>query len=173
MRWSLLGLLLAFPLVAGEMPKLRDPGEMIALYGGEGSLAILRQPSAVKVCRLREVAKAAKGGEDVVTLNRISYERGPWKTLSADHAQQIQAQLLKVSNYDWKSISFCDPNYNYRVCFQANGDHLTIDYCLSCQELLVSKNGAKVGDKLFESPVFLKVLRDLFPEDQAPQGVTK
>lgn len=167
-----LALLLALSCVQGALAQPAD-AQLVALFGGEQNMEMVRHPSVVNVCRLQVMDEEAKGGANVITLHRINYKKGAWKSLTSKQAKQLQTELLTASKYDWKSISFCDPRYNYRFRFQAKGETLSIDYCVSCKELLISKNGKIVGDEDFDSSVFRQLLKRLFPGDRILQKAGK
>lgn len=168
MRWSLLGLIMVFPLLLGGMPKLEDAGKVVFLYGGAETLDIIKHPDKVEACPLIDLQP-----EDSRLAFEKKYREGDWQVVPEPEAKLLSLALLQPGNYGWDYVKACRPVYHNRLRFTKGQDTLDIDFCFSCDILRISKNGKELGGKDFQTPTYLRVMQKLFPQDKALQKVGK
>ncbi|MES2695199.1 MAG: hypothetical protein V4773_17120 [Verrucomicrobiota bacterium] len=144
----------------------KAPSNVAELFVTAENLHIVRQPDKVDACVLRYIAPP-KGG----SMQEERYEETDFLVVPTDVVSALQTALLKETTYGWDSVKLCWPRYHTRLRFHRSGKIVAIDFCFSCDILLIKRDGEPISGEDFRDPVFIESMRKLFPEDPALKKV--
>jgi hypothetical protein len=155
-------LLLLSAVALFAAPEKRRPENVAELFVTAENLEIVREPDKVEACVLRffEPTKGQRW-EDA------RYEETAYVSVPKKEATVMQAALLRESNYGWDYAKGCLPRYHTRLRFHSKERIVAIDFCFSCNILLIYRDGVAISSEDFEDHVFLRTMGKLFPSDVA------
>jgi hypothetical protein len=130
--------------------------ELLKLYGGPAGFAALQSPERVEAYRLSH----SIGREPTVTEGPVA--------VNPSVAKQLGTVLSAHGAYGWNFAKGCVPVWGVRLSFYRGTDRVDVLLCFECDILRVSLNGTNSGNEDFDPirPHLLRVLREIFPDDQ-------
>jgi hypothetical protein len=165
--------------------KVRERAEsVVKRFGSQEGVAIVENPTKTTAFR---VGKLPEVEFDVVEVDDDSVEivdppppstddfpitAGPIP-VHEDLSAELADVLLDSDTNDKSRKNFCDPEPGVRLTFVADDGEVDVFLCFECDILVVHRGGKKVGRGYFEfaRPTLLRAAKQLFPEDEAIQGL--
>jgi len=139
---------------------------VIALFGDEDMLEVLRMPESVEAFRLKETfSEDGIPDDDGRTAGPIE--------LDAELSEQLATLMLDPDTYEWRVSKACDPRYGVLVQFTAGDTTVEVLYCFECDILAIYVNGEFTGIGEFDhgSDQLAQVFKEVFPDDEVIQGL--
>jgi hypothetical protein len=161
MKYSFTLLLLA-AVTTFAAPQRKSPTNVAELFVTAENLEIIRSADKIDACVLRYIAPPKDH-----SMREERYEETEFVLIADKDASAMRAALLRDSNYDWDSAKGCWPRYHTRLRFHLKEKSVAIDFCFSCEILLIYRDGVAISGEDFEDHVFLETMRKLFPDDVA------
>ena len=115
--------------------------DVVELYGGAASFAILNKPDSVVAYRLTPFLLES----DPMTLSDFPISKGP---IAVDNeiAGKLAVALSNPRSYGWNLAKLCIPTYGVRLTFEADGGAVDILLCFECNILAILRgNGMRKG----------------------------
>ncbi len=161
----------AVTIAAGFWAWSNEPSSPVErMLGGAQVVETIREPDRVEAYRLKP--DTAYWGLAKITISDFVATAGP-----IDVAPQIQARLsnalLSPDSY-WDGFKPCVPEYGVRLAFFRGTERVDVLFCFECDMLLVFHNDRVSGGEDFDQarPVFVKAVKEVFPQDKAIQKLT-
>ena len=140
----------------------RTLGDVVALYGGTDSFAVLQKADTVVAYRLSPIPVESHPE----TLSDFTFSKGP-VSINEELAEKLAAALSDPYSYGWDFVKACIPTYGVRLSFEADGGTLDILLCFECDILAIFDDGTAIGGEDFDymRPVLVQAVQNIFPDD--------
>lgn len=157
-------------LAATGCRKGRADWRITQLFGGLGSVEVLKSPSRVEAFRI-----ASEPGE--APADRTSIGHYPATSaaveVDAETSKELSTLLLDPDTYDFLRAKGCEfvPGVGLRLYREPS--RVDIALCFSCDELMIFREGRRVGFEDFDAarPRLVAIVKRLFPDDEAIQAL--
>ena len=144
--------------------------DVVELYGGAASFAILNKPDNVVAYRLTPFLLES----DPMTLSDFPISKGPI-AVHDEIAVKLAVALSDPRSYWWDLAKLCVPTYGVRLTFEADGGALDILLCFECNILAIFSDGTEIGGEDFDymRPVLVQAVKQIFPDDVELQALSE
>lgn len=144
--------------------------DVVELYGGAASFAILSKPDSVVAYRLTPFLLES----DPMTLSDFPSSKGPI-TVHDEVAVKLSVALSDPRSYGWNFSKLCIPKYGVRLTFQADGGAVGVLLCFECNILAIFVDGTEIGGEDFDDirPALVQAVKQIFPDDVELQALAE
>lgn len=148
-------------------PKISD---VVELYGGAVSFAILSKPDSVVAYRLSPIALESYP----VAKSDFPTSKGPIAVHDVI-AVKLAVALSDPRFYWWDLAKLCVPTYGVRLTFEADGRAVDVLLCFECNILAIFVDGTEIGGEDFDDirPALVQAVKQIFPDDVELQALTE
>ncbi len=150
----------------GDRPDWR----IVQLYGGQGSVHAIQEPTRVEAFRIDPMISSASAGLERVGLHKVT--AGP-VAVDAAGAAELADIFLAPSTYDWHSAKSCEFLPGVGLRFTRDVSRVDVALCFECDMLTIHRHGKRIGVEDFddERPRLVALMKRLFPDDAEIQGL--
>ena len=144
--------------------------DVVELYGGAASFAILNKPHSVVAYRLAPIPLES----NAQTLDDFPSSKGPI-TVHDEIAVKLSVALSDPRSYGWDFVKACIPTYGVRLTFEADGGAVDILLCFECDILAIFIDGTAIGGEDFDDirPALVQAVKQIFPDDVELQALSE
>ena len=150
----------------------RDVGSVdqrvVELFGGAESTGNILAPTKVEAFRV----DGRPGERSQTSKPFYGYPIvGAPVQVDADTSEELAEILMDANIYDWDLRKKCEFMPGVALRFTSAGSPTEVLFCFSCDELMVVRDGKKVGYEDFDPARgrLLTIVKRLFPEDEKIQ----
>ncbi len=130
------------------------------IFGGPARFNIVVAPTKVEAELVEQMM--TRSGTEFRVL------RGPVR-VRGEKAERLSRLLTEFESYGWLMSSLCSPEYGVRLRFYQGDKMVEVVLCLKCSQMLID---GKPGPEFhFSNPALVKVLREVFLNDKALEGL--
>ena len=144
--------------------------DVVELYGGAASFAILSKPDSVVAYRLSPIPL----GSNAQTLDDFPSSKGPI-SVHNEIAGKLSVALSDPRSYRWNMVKECIPTYGVRLTFEADGGAVDVLLCFECDILAIFIDGTVIGWEDFDDmrAVLVRAVQQIFPDDVELRALTE
>ncbi len=144
--------------------------DVVELYGGAASFAILNKPDSVVAYRLTPFLLES----DPMTLSDFPISEGPI-AVHEEIAGRLAEALSNPRSYWWDLAKLCIPRYGVRLTFEAEGGVVDVLLCFECNILAILVDGIEIGGEDFDHMrlVLVQAVKQIFPHDVELQALVE
>ena len=141
-------------------------GDLDSVFGTGGAQDVIAAPEKVQAIRLADQSFYQPTVADYKTA------AGPID-VDKDIGKQTSKLLLDEKSYLWDVAKGCEPIFGVRLQFTKGEQTADVFFCFECDILTIYFQGKPVGSEDFDPirPQLVTIVKQLFPEDEAIQGL--
>jgi hypothetical protein len=138
---------------------------VIQLYGGQGSVAALKDATIVEAFRIEPLPEQPEAGVAFCGVHRVT--AGPFP-LSPEDAEALSAILRDAGTYDWRRAKGDPYQPTFGVRFTREASRVDLAFDLESKMLTVHRAGRRIGVEDFDDAAeqVAAILRRTVPDGQ-------
>jgi hypothetical protein len=150
----------------------KHDSRVVALFGGEATLAAMAAPESVEALRIDPSSFGNAPADEKKVIAGYPITSEPVR-LSAEQAKELAAILANPGTYSFDSAKGCEFMPGVALRAQAGQQKVVILLCFSCKELAIYVGGKRVGGEDFDNAAgkLTALVKKLFPADKEIQGL--